>query len=169
MEREVPEALRLYLDMYASCEAIIHMSVKSSNAALVAALAVGDLRMISAFQRLLQRSSASSNVVENAFPMPFLLASSFKQTLYLHLDAMYGGEDANNALRAYLRGAGYDATSDARGGFGCYLRLLDMPSPSLLQSAVAQVGATQLSVRALRAFMPEVDPSTLLRVVENCF
>ena len=167
MEREVPEALRSYMDMYASCEAIIHVPVKSSDAALAATLAVADLRIVSAFQKLLQRSSASASIVENAFPMPYLLASSFRQTLLLHLDAMYGGEDNSSILRAYVRGAGYDCASDAHGGFGCYLRLLDMPSPSLLQSALAQGGATQLSVRALRAFMPEVDPSTLLRVVEN--
>ena len=172
MHREVPDALRTYVDMYASCEALIHSTENSEARANAAALAVNDLRLLSAFSELLKRSGLDEHDVETTFPMPTLLVSSFKQTISLVLDSRYGDQTVGCALAKYLRGEGYDASIDTYGRFGCYLRLLDVPTPRVLRSAIEtgmnRLGASDLSVASLRACLPDADPSTVLRIIETC-
>ena len=167
MEREVPEALRCYVDMYAACENLIHSTNKSDDEMSAASMAVSDLRLMDAFHKLLKKSGG----IDNGFPMPFLLTSSFKQSILFFLDEMYGTTDG--LLATYLRGGGYDASSEPYGNFGCYLRLLDIPNPALLkftiETALARTGATELTVPMFCKLLPQnVDPTTVLRIIDTC-
>ena len=76
-------------------------------------------------------------------------------------------------LATYLRGGGYDASSEPYGNFGCYLRLLDIPNPALLkftiETALARTGATELTVPMFCKLLPQnVDPTTVLRIIDTC-
>ena len=171
MGREVPKSLRSYVDMYASCEALTRSIEKSEKGVVAAALAISDLRLLDAFHGLLKRSNVDVDAIDEVLPMPMLLASSFRKNILLSLDAEYGNR-RNAALAMYLRGEGYDAASDAHGGFGCYLRLLGVPDPKSLRAAIEsglnQSGVNDLSAAALRSCLPDAEPSTILHVIEAC-
>jgi anaphase-promoting complex subunit 1 len=167
MEREVPDALRAYVDLYASCEALTHASSMSATLeefASQGSLAVSDLRLLDAFNALVTRKSAiTKEQSTNVSPVPELLSASFRQSVLLSLERAYG----DGVLARYLRGHGYDASLDTQGAFGCYLRLLDMPNPKVLRQAIESGGASSAS--AIRARLPHLEPSTVLRVIESCY
>jgi len=167
MEREVPEALRAYVDLYASCESLTHASSTSHEEfATQASLAVSDLRLLDAFNAFITRKSAiTKEQSTNVSPVPELLSASFRRSVLLSLEGAYG----DSALARYLRGQGYDASADARGAFGCYLRLLDMPNPKVLRHAMESGGAgATTSASAVRARLPHLAPSAVLRIIEAC-
>jgi len=176
MEREVPEALRAYVDLYASCEALTHSLAKTNVEASAShgALTVSDLRLLNAFNVLTKNKAMITKEQTADFsPIPELLAASFHQTVLSSLEVKYGDGDARITLARYLRGEGFDATLDVDGSFGCYLRLLDMPNPKLLrqsiESGLARKGEREISASALLACLPNLAPSAILRIVETCF
>lgn len=78
MYREVFDVLRIYVDMYVSCEAFIYFMENSEVWVNVVVFVVNDLCLLSVFSELLKRFGFDEYDVEIMFFMLILLVSFFK-------------------------------------------------------------------------------------------
>ena len=170
-EGEIPEALRLFIDLYSGCEHLINQSSVTTQRSGGGCLNVANMRLLEAFDALARRTASMPLYSRfSTTSAPKLLVQSFRRTVLHSFESTYGTGERNVLLARYLRGEGYDSSLDSRALFGSYLRFFDTPNPKLLRSsidALLQLHSTQLDVAALRRCLPNVDPATIVKIIET--
>jgi len=170
-EGEIPEALRLFIDLYSGCEHLINQSSVTTQRSGGGCLNVANMRLLEAFDALARRTASMPLYSRfSTTSAPKLLVQSFRRTVLHSFESTYGTGERNVLLARYLRGEGSDSSLDSRALFGSYLRFFDTPNPKLLRSsidALLQLHSTQLDVAALRRCLPNVDPATIVKIIET--